>query len=136
MEKVINYQQYNKLKPITKIARFIEVEDIGLFDSCNVTGLIAVFNQIQERNVGKKLILNTRVEYDDIVMANIGYYEQESDEEFETRKRQAYDNYVEFFNRTTKKEQIFEEIRELEERIEELRSKNNFLFINTLGDLQ
>ena len=135
MEKVINYQQYNKLKPITKIARFIEVEDIGLFDSCNVTGLIDVLNRIKARNVDKKLILNTRVEYD-VVMANVGYYEEESDEEFETRKRQAYDNYVEFFNRTTKKEQIFEEIRELEDRIEELRSKNNFLFINTLGDLQ
>lgn len=122
MEKVINYQQYNKIKPITKISRFIEIEDIGLFDSCNVTGLIGVLNQIQARNVDKKLILNTRVEYDDIVMANVGYYEQESDEEFETRKRQAYDNYVEFFNRTTKKERIFEEIRELEERIEELKS--------------
>lgn len=86
IEKVINYQQYNKLKPITKIARFIEVDDIGLFDSCNVTGLINVFNRIQERNVGKKLILNTRVEYDETVVAYVGYYEQESDGEFENRK--------------------------------------------------
>ena len=136
MEKAINYQQFIKQKRFTKLARFIQVEDIGLFDSCNVTGLIDVLNRIKARNVDKKLILNTRVEYDDTVLADVGYYEQESDEEFETRKRQAYDNYVEFFNRTTKKEQIFEEIRELEYRIEELRSKNNFLFINTLGDLQ
>ena len=122
MEKVINYQQYNKIKPITKISRFIEIEDIGLFDSCNVTGLIGILNQIQARNVDKKLILNTRVEYDDIVMANVGYYEQESDEEFETRKRQAYDDFVKFFNSITEREKRFKEIRQLEERLEELKS--------------
>ena len=127
MEKVINYQQYNRLKRFTKLARFIEVEGIGLFDSCTVTGLIDELLKMKIQNIGKKLILNTRVEYGDIVMADVGYYEQESDEEFETRKRQAYDNYVEFFNSTTKKEQIFEEIRQLEERIEELRSKNDLL---------
>lgn len=127
MEKVINYQQYNRLKRFTKLARFIEVEDIGLFDSCTVTGLIDELLKMKIQNIGKKLILNTRVEYGDIVMADVGYYEQESDEEFETRKRQAYDNYVKFFNSNTEREKRFEEIRQLEERIEELRSKNDLL---------
>lgn len=127
MEKVINYQQYNRLKRFTKLARFIQVEDIGLFDSCTVTGLIDELLKMKIQNIGKKLILNTRVEYDDTVVAYVGYYEEESDEEFETRKRKAYDNYVEFFNSTTEREKRFEEIRQLEERIEELRSKNDLL---------
>lgn len=127
MEKVINYQQYNKQKRFTKQTRFIEVEDIGLFDSCTVTGLIDELLKMKIQNIGKKLILNTRVEYDDTVVAYVGYYEEESDEEFETRKRKAYDNYVKFFNSTTEGEKRFEEIRQLEERIEELRSKNDLL---------
>ena len=127
MEKVINYQQYNKQKRFTKQTRFIAVEDIGLFDSCTVTGLIDELLKMKIQNIGKKLILNTRVEYDDTVVAYVGYYEEESDEEFETRKHKAYDNYVEFFNSNTEREKRFEEIRQLEERIEELRSKNDLL---------
>ncbi len=123
MEKVINYQQYNRLKRFTKLERFIQVEDIGLFDSCNVTRLIDVLNRIQERNVDKKLILNTRVVYDDTVLVDVGYYEQESDEEFETRKRKAYDNYVKFFNSNTEREKRFEEIRQLEEQIAKLKAE-------------
>jgi predicted ribosome quality control (RQC) complex YloA/Tae2 family protein len=120
------YEQYMKHHKQTRTTKFIEVGSNSVdMSEVRVDGLVKWLTEFQEKHTGKDLILRTWSDDDSYqstgeIYNDIGYYDLEPIEEYNTRCRELYNRYVEFYNRTEESDKE-KEIKQLEERLAELR---------------
>jgi len=126
---MVNYEQYMKIHKQTRITKFIELGSNSVdMSEVRVDGLVKWLTEFQEKHTGKDLILRTWSDDDSYqstgkIYNDIGYYSLEPIDEYNSRCRDLYDRYVQFYNSSIERDKRNLEIKELEERLAVLKSE-------------
>ena len=120
------YEQYMKHHKQTRTHKFFTVGSIlGSLEEVKVNGLIDELLEFKNKHEDKDLVIRLWSDDDSYqstgeIYNDIGYYDLEPIEEYNTRCRDLYNRYVEFYNRAEQNDKEYE-IKQLEERLAELR---------------
>jgi|LakMenE18May11ns_1017448.scaffolds.fasta_scaffold9959694_160 hypothetical protein len=122
------YDQYMKIHKQTRTHKFFTVGSIlGNLEEVKINGLIDELLEFKNKHEDKDLVIRLWSDDDSYnistgeIANDIGYYDLEPIDEYNTRCRNLYDNYVRFYNSDSMRDKRNKEIQELEEKLAKLK---------------